>query len=190
MGRQGCKQEQKLFQEKSDSLQKNEALPSASHAQPNVSSPGSYYDTENNPILIGYWNLNECGSRIKNTYARHTLGSKSSTTNSDYLTSYGDASWYNTSGKNALPYRNGSSSTGQNTVDVKMGISFDIRDINKNSALSVGRTDFGPNQCPGSRYVSVVADLDKTTFTSLHGNSSDGIFYARTWVPLTNWNPA
>lgn len=148
-----------------------------------------HYDIEDNPILIGYWNPDECGNGKKDTYARHTIGELHETSSGQYLLSYGNASWYNTSGKNALPYRNGSSTTGQTTVDVKMNINFSIRDVDKDQATTIKRTDFGPNQCPDSRYVKVIADLDKTVFKDLHGNTSDGIFYARTWIPLENWNP-
>lgn len=157
---------------------------------PAIDAAANYYDIEYNPILIGYWNEDDCGPDAWKTYARHTLGTKTSTSNGDYLTSYGDTSWYNTSGWKALPYRNGSAQVpGQDVVDVASNAVFSIRDLGTNNATTVSRSDFGPNQCPGSRYTKVICDLDKSTFISLHGNSTDGIFYSRTWVPLTNWNP-
>lgn len=164
-------------------------LPSPKKYGLNAAAADRHYDTEDNPILIGYWNLGDCGAKKKDTYARHTIGELHKTDSGKYLLSYGNATWYNTTGKNALPYRNGSSTTGETTVDVKMNINFSIRDVDKDSATTIKRTDFGPNQCPDSRYVKVIADLDKTVFKDIHGNTSDGIFYSRTWVPLENWNP-
>ncbi|QDX92906.1 hypothetical protein EEL30_11670 [Brevibacillus laterosporus] len=158
----------------------------------NVDALAPRYDVENNPILIGKnWNKDDCGKNAWTTYARHTIGDKDSASgDGDYLTTYGEASWYNSNGNIALPYRNGSSNTGQNTVDVKNGVTFSVRDINSNKSMTVKRTDFGPNQCPNSRYTKVIVDLDTSTFKDLHGNTSDGVFYSRTWVPLTNWNPS
>ncbi|KPV58242.1 hypothetical protein QJ48_17310 [Paenibacillus sp. A3] len=164
-------------------------LPNLKNNRLNAAAAERHYDTENNPILIGYWNPNECGAKKKDTYARHTIGELHNSSGGKYLLSYGSATWYNTSGKNALPYRNGSSTTGQNTVDVKMNINFTIRDVDKDKSSTIKRNDFGPNQCPGSRYVKVIADLDKTVFKDLHGNTSDGVFYSRTLVPVENWNP-
>lgn len=148
------------------------------------------YDIENNPIKIGEWNKGDCGKDISDTYARHTIGTKTDTSNGSFLTTHGNATWYNTSGRNALPYRNGSSTTGQNTVDVAMGIYFSIRDVKRDIAYDVYRDDFGPNQCPQKETLrKTIVDLDKDTFIKLHGNSSDGIFYARTFVKLTSYNP-
>ena len=143
-----------------------------------MATRANYYDTESNPILIGTWNG-------VNTYTRHTLGTYNSTLK--YLTSYGDCSWYNTSGNSALPYRNGAATvSGQAVVDVTKGSYFDIRDLTTDTATTLKITDWGPDQkaCP-----SRIADIDKNDFISLHGNSSAGLFYCRTWVPITNYNP-
>jgi hypothetical protein len=54
--------------------------------------------------------------------------------------------------------------------------------------MSLEITDFGPNQnSTASR--KRIADIDKNDFIELHGNSTDGLFYSRTWVPITNYNP-
>lgn len=122
------------------------------------------------------------------TYARHTLGDRSFTQNGEYLTTYGDISHWNSSGWNALPYRNGSSEyLAHQVVDVAMGVNFSLRDLGTDRATTIKRTDFGPNQCPGTVYTRRIADIDKNVFISLHG--STGTFYGRTWVPLTNYNP-
>lgn len=142
-----------------------------------------YYDKEENPIYIGTWDGVDC-------YARHTLGSYNSTTG--YLTSYGDCSWYNTSGYNALPYRNGAATVeGQNVVDVAKGSYFDIRDMTTDEATTLKVNDWGPNQIIdeyGNDLRVRIADIDKNTFKELHGNTSDGVFYCRTYVPITNYN--
>lgn len=146
------------------------------------------YDVEDDPIHIGNWNPGECGPNTSAFYVRHTLGSYNQSTK--YLTSYGETSWYNV-GKNALPYRNGSSSFPEHRVtDVKMGIYFSIRDLETDAAVDVYRDDVGPNHCPGSEYVTRLADLDKPVFKSLHGNTSDGTFDCRTYVPINNYNPS
>lgn len=146
------------------------------------------YDIENNPILIGHWNPGDCSSTSTATYARHTIGDKSNTPDGDYLTTYGDVSHWNSNGWNALPYRNGSSEyPSQQVADVKMGVNFSVRDLGTNKATTIERTDFGPNQCPGSVYTKRIADIDKNVFVSLHNTT--GIFYGRTWVPLVNYNP-
>lgn len=139
----------------------------------------NYYDTENNPIYIGTWEGNAA-------YARHTLGTYNQS--QAYLTSYGDCSWYNTSGNSALPYRNGAANnnSGQGVVDVAKFDYFSIRDIGTDNATSLQITDWGPSQ---NTHPSRIADIDKYDFISLHGNSSDGLFYCRTWVPITNYNP-
>lgn len=137
-----------------------------------------YYDYENNPIYIGTWDNIDC-------YARHTLGSYNSTTK--YLTSYGDCSWYNTSGYTALPYRNGAATVeGQDVVDVAKYSYFDIRDLTTDKAMTLKINDWGPNQ---NDHPDRIADIDKNDFVELHGNSTDGLFYCRTWVPVTNYNP-
>lgn len=46
--------------------------------------------------------------------------------------------------------------------------------------------DWGPNQ---NDHPDRIADIDKNDFVELHGNSTDGLFYCRTWVPVTNYNP-
>lgn len=105
-----------------------------------------------------------------------------------YLTSYGDTSWYNTSGNTAVPYRNGASNNGANqgVVDVAKDSYFDVRDLGTDNATSAEITDWGPTQ---DQHPDRIADLDRDDFTSLHGNYSDGLFYSRTWVPVTNYNP-
>jgi hypothetical protein len=139
----------------------------------------SYVDYENNPIYIGTWNGARC-------YARHTLGAYSSSTK--YLTSYGYTSWYNVSGNNALPYRNGATNDGANqgVVDVAKFSNFSIRDLGTDNATTLQVTDWGPSQ---DSHPDRVADIDKNIFTTLHGNYTDGTFYSRTYVPITNYNP-
>ena len=142
------------------------------------SSDENYYDYEDDPIYIGTWQEIDC-------YARHTLGSYNSTTK--YLTSYGDCSWYNTSGYAALPYRNGNATVeGQDVVDVAKNSYFDIRDLTTDTAMTLKINDWGPNQ---DAHPDRIADIDKNDFVELHGNSTDGLFYCRTWVPVTNYNP-
>ena len=142
------------------------------------SSDENYYDYEDDPIYIGTWQEIDC-------YARHTLGSYNSTTK--YLTSYGDCSWYNTSGYAALPYRNGNATVeGQDVVDVAKNSYFDIRDLTTDTAMTLRINDWGPNQ---DAHPDRIADIDKNDFVELHGNSTDGLFYCRTWVPVTNYNP-
>jgi len=138
-----------------------------------------YVDYEYNPIYIGTWNGVDA-------YARHTLGSYN--TSLSYLTSYGYTSWYNTSGNTAVPYRNGASNNGANqgVVDVAKFSYFDVRDLGTDTATSAEITDWGPTQ---DQHPNRIADLDRDDFSSLHGNYSDGLFYSRTWVPVTNYNP-
>lgn len=157
-----------------------------------VASPGSEYDVEDNPIRIGDWNPNECLPGVSSTYARHTLGDLTTTTDgSRYLTSYGDAIYW--SKGNALPYKNGNydikyypSAAG---VDVGMNVSFSIRDLKTNIARTLTRTEWGPNQCPQSIYRYRIADLNSSDFLAIHGNTTAGKIYVRTWVPLVNYNP-
>lgn len=149
-----------------------------------------HYDIENNPILIGYWNKGDCGPNDYSTYARHTIGELHYVENKQYLLSYGDASWYNSSGYTALPYRNGANTVSDDhTIDVKKGSYFDIRDMDTNKSMRLKVNDFGPNQCPGSKYTKRIVDLDKNDFKQLHENTDSGILYCRTWVPLSNYNP-
>ncbi len=184
-------EEQKAAQIDLEIRKKNPALYPVERSPLNKASSSNYYDVENNPVWIGSWNPGDCGSNSPKTYARHTLGSKTTVGSQDYLTSYGDTSWYNSSNQKALPYRNGNATvSGQNVVDVAANASFSIRDMGTNNATTINRTDFGPNQCPGSRYTKTICDLDTATFRSLHGNTSDGIFYSRTWVPLTHYFPS
>lgn len=146
-------------------------------------SGSNYIDYESNPIHIGTWG----GIKV---YARHTLGSYNE--GNAHLTSYGYATWYNQNGYTALPYRNGNATVaGQDVVDVAKFSYFSIRDLETDSAMTLKVNDFGPNQ---QQYGSVdnrerIADLDKNDFISLHGNASAGVFYARTWVPIVNYNP-
>lgn len=151
--------------------------PEASMVVPYSDEP--YVDYEENPIYIGTWNGVDC-------YARHTLGSYDETI--QYLTSYGYASWYNTSGNTAVPYRNGAANnnSGQGVVDVAKFSYFDIRDLETDNKTTLQITDWGPDQL---LHPDRIADLDKSVFKDLHGNTSDGLFYARTWVPITNYNP-
>lgn len=148
-------------------------------AKGNALAASDYVDYEKNPIYIGTWNKVDA-------YARHTLGSYNSS--KSYLTSYGYTSWYNTSGNTALPYRNGASNNGANqgVVDVKKQAYFDIRDLGTDNVTTLKITDWGPDQ---KLHPDRIADLDKNDFKSLHGNTSDGLFYSRTWVPITNYNP-
>ncbi|SNX52626.1 hypothetical protein [Thermoanaerobacterium sp. RBIITD] len=142
---------------------------------------GNYYDIEYYPIYIGTWGNVD-------VYARHTIGTRSTYNGQDYLTSYGDVTWYNTSGYNALPYRNGNATVpNQKVVDVAQPVLFNIRDLGTNRAKEITRNDFGPNQVGIA--TRRIADLDKYIFNDLHGNTSDGVFYSRTFVPLTNYNP-
>ena len=138
----------------------------------------NYVDYEYNPIYIGTWSGTAC-------YARHTLGSYNS--NLKYLTSYGYATWYNTKGYTALPYRNGqANASGQSVADVIKGSYFDIRDLSTDRKLTLVVNDWGPNQNVAP---DRIVDLDKYDFSALHGNYSDGVFYCRTWVPINNYNP-
>lgn len=143
----------------------------------------NYVDYEYNPIYIGTWGGVDA-------YARHTLGEYNETLK--YLTSYGYVTYYNTDGNTAVPYRNGSATvSGQDVVDVAKFSNFSIRDLTTNEGLTLQITDWGPNQ---QQYGSAdgrerIADLDKNDFKTLHGNTSDGVLYARTWVPITNYNP-
>ena len=143
-----------------------------------IKTTDEYVDYEHNPIYIGTWD--------EDAYARHTLG----TYNEDleYLTSYGYASWYNSDGNTALPYRNGATNNGadQGVVDVAKFSYFNIRDIGTDNATQLQITDWGPTQ---DQHPDRIADLDKYDFIDLHGNSSDGLFYSRTWVPINNYNP-
>lgn len=143
----------------------------------------NYVDYENNPIYIGTWSGAAC-------YARHTLGSYNPTLR--FLTSYGYVSWYNTAGNTAVPYRNGNATvSSQAVVDVAKRSFFDIRDLDTDEKLTLRITDWGPNQVQTSLGDGCerIADLDRTDFSTLHGNYTDGILYARTWVPIINYNP-
>lgn len=144
------------------------------------SAANQYVDYEYDPIYIGTWSGTRC-------YARHTLGKYNSS--QKRLTSYGYATWYNTKGLTALPYRNGAANngSGQGVADVVKGSYFDIRDIGNDKAKTLKVNDWGPNQ---SVAPNKIADLDKSDFEYLHGNSSDGVFYCRTWVPINNYNPS
>lgn len=144
-----------------------------------VKATSNYVDYEYHPIYIGTWNNHP-------SYARHTLGSYNSSTK--YLTSYGYTSWYNTSGLNALPYRNGATNDGANqgVVDVAKGSSFAVRDLGKNVATTLKITDWGPSQ---DSFPNRISDLDRNVFSSLHGNYGDGYFYSRTYVPVVHYYP-
>ena len=160
-------------------LDKARSEENISTAPLDASTKSNYVDYEYNPIYIGTWSGTKC-------YARHTLGSYNS--NQKRLTSYGYATWYNTRGLNALPYRNGAANngSGQAVADVVKGSYFDIRDLTTDKATTLQVNDWGPNQNVAP---DRIADLDKNKFISLHGNSSDGVFYCRTWVQINNYNP-
>ena len=152
-------------------------------ATPLSTNGENYVDYEYNPIYIGTWGAYDA-------YARHTLGSY----NADlkYLTSYGYVTYYNSSGYTALPYRNGSSSVpGEDVVDVAKYSNFSIRDLTTDESMTLQINDWGPTQMQigAADGRERIADLDENDFKSLHGNLSDGVFYARTWVPITNYNP-
>lgn len=136
-------------------------------------------DYEYNPIYIGTWDDGPC-------YARHTLGTYNSSLK--YLASYGYASWYNTRGNAALPYRNGAynNNSGQKVADVLKGSEFSIRDLDTDNSMTIEVTDWGPKQ---DKHPDRIADLDKSDFKELHGNATDGTLYCRTWVPIANYNP-
>lgn len=150
---------------------------------PMTQDSSNYVDYEYNPIYIGTWS----GT---NAYARHTLGEYNASLK--YLTSYGYVTYYNTKGNNALPYRNGNSTVASEAVvDVAKFSYFDIRDLETDVATTLQVTDWGPNQTQvgSADGCERIADLDKNAFNLLHGNTSDGVLYARTWVPIENYNP-
>lgn len=150
---------------------------------PMVKNGSPYVDYENNPIYIGTWG----GIRA---YARHTLGDYNAS--EKHLTSYGYVTYYNTNGDTAVPYRNGNATAaGQDVVDVAKGDSFSIRDLGTDQSTTLTITDWGPDQQQHGNADGRerIADLDKSDFKALHGNTSDGVLYARTWVPVTNYNP-
>lgn len=150
---------------------------------PIVKNGSPYVDYENNPIHIGTW------GGVK-AYARHTLGDYNRS--EEHLTSYGYVTYYNTSGDTAVPYRNGNATVaGQDVVDVAKGDSFSIRDLGTGQSTTLKITDWGPDQQQHGNADGRerIADLDKSDFKSLHGNTSDGVLYARTWVPVTHYNP-
>lgn len=143
----------------------------------------NYVDYEYNPIYIGTWGGVDA-------YARHTLGDYNQVLK--YLTSYGYVTFYNVLGDTSVPYRNGAATVaGQDVVDVAKFSNFSIRDLTTGNGMTLQITDWGPNQ---KQYGDAdgrerIADLDQNDFITLHGNKDDGVFYARTWVPITNYNP-
>lgn len=165
--------------------QMNQQLTSTTHKNSSVEpnqlkfSMTNYVDYEYNPIYIGTWNGVD-------TYARHTLGSYDSSTKT--LTSYGYTSWYNVGGNTAVPYRNGATNNGANqgVVDVAKFSYLSIWDMGSNKSTTLKITDWGPTQ---DLHPDRIADIDKSDFINLHSNSSDGIFYSKTRVPVTNYNP-
>lgn len=137
-----------------------------------IANPGGYYDVETNPIpYSGVW-------------ARHTLGGRYP---DNYLLTYGDASYYYSPPASpngpgcALPYR---------WEDVGYNTPVGIRDLQTDRRTTVYRTDFGPNQIPGTDLCYRIIDLGPDTFKLLNGSLSAGIFYGRTWLQVIQYNPA
>lgn len=141
--------------------------------QGSPSSPGSYYDYESNPI---FW-FNDNGVDL---WARHTLGSRHP---DNYLLTYGDFSWYSdpsespTGYYSALPYR---------YSEVSRTVLYSLRDLGTNNAITIRRKTFGPNQnTVQTRYR--ICDLSPQAFRDVHGNTSDGLFYGRTWIQVIQY---
>lgn len=150
---------------------------------PSTRGGENYVDYENNPIYIGTWGGVDA-------YARHTLGTYNSA--KKHLISYGYVTYYNEKGNTAVPYRNGNATApGQDVVDVAKFSNFSIRDLTTDNSMTLQITDWGPNQQQfgNADGRERIADLDKNDFKTLHGNTSAGVFYGRTWVPITNYNP-
>lgn len=136
-------------------------------------SPGSYYDYEPNPI---YW-FNDNGVDL---WARHTLGERHP---NNYLLTYGDFSWYTdpyespTAYYSALPYR---------YSEVSRTVLYSLRDLGTNNAITIRRKTFGPNQNTVERRYRI-CDLSPQAFTDVHGSTSGGLFYGRTWIQVIQY---
>lgn len=139
------------------------------------------YDIENNPIYIGTWN-GEDG------YARHTLGKQTTSNGKKYLTSTGDATWYNHNRYVALPYRNGNSTVREHMgkVDVAKGTSFKVTNPDTGKSVNVVVDDFGPQQntSPGKK---TIVDLDSERFTTLFGDTAIGRHVCKTKVQVKQY---
>lgn len=147
-----------------------------------VAAASSYtYDIEENPVHIGTWN------NVK-AYARHTLGTKTTSNGKKYLTTTGDATWYNRSMNVALPYRNGNATVAEheNQVDVAKQTSFTVTNPDNNTSVSVTVNDFGPQQNTDLGKKTIV-DLDATSFTTLFGNTSVGRHVCTTYVEVQQY---
>lgn len=146
-----------------------------------ISSRANTYDTETNPIYIGTWSG-------KDGYARHTLGTQSSSGSTKYLTSQGDATWYNTKDLTALPYRNGNSTVTEHKdkIDVAKNTSFTITATNTGKSITVKVNDFGPQQKsdPGNK---TIVDMDSDDFTTIFGDKSIGRSHCKTKVAVNQY---
>jgi hypothetical protein len=142
----------------------------------NLNTNENIYDIENNPVHIGTWN----GTKV---YARHTLGVQSSEGSTKYLTTQGDATWYNSKHLTALPYRNGNANVSphQNVVDVEKETEFTITATNTGKSITVKVNDFGPNQKsdPGNK---TIVDMDSSDFKTIFGKKSIGRSHCTTKV--------
>lgn len=139
------------------------------------------YDIENNPIYIGTWDGND-------GYARHTLGQQTTSNGKKYLTSTGDATWYNHSRYVALPYRNGNSTVREHMgkVDVAKGTSFKVTNPDNGKSVSVVVDDFGPQQNTSLGKKTIV-DLDSERFTTLFGDTAIGRHVCKTKVQVQQY---
>ncbi len=147
----------------------------------NLKSNENTYDVENNPVHIGTWN----GTKV---YARHTIGVQSSIGSTKYLTTQGDATWYNSKHLTALPYRNGNAniSPHQNVVDVEKETEFTITATNTGKSITVKVNDFGPNQKsdPGNK---TIVDMDSSDFETIFGKKSIGRSHCTTKVTVKQY---
>lgn len=151
-------------------------------SQPSIYAATSYtYDIEDNPVHIGTWN------NVK-AYARHTLGSQTTSGQKKYLTTTGDATWYNRSGNVALPYRNGNATVAEhkNQVDVAKQTSFTVTNPDTGTSVSVTVNDFGPQQNTELGKKTIV-DLDSSSFTTLFGSTSVGRHVCTTYVEVQQY---
>lgn len=150
--------------------------------QPSVYTSSEYtYDIENNPVHIGTWS----GQKA---YARHTLGARSTSGNKKYLSSTGDATWYNRSGNVALPYRNGNATVQEhkNQIDVAKQTSFTVTNPDTGASVSVTVNDFGPQQNTELGKKTIV-DLDADHFTTLFGSTNVGRHVCTTYVEVQQY---
>lgn len=151
-------------------------------SQPSMYADTSYtYDIEENPVHIGTWN------GVK-AYARHTLGSQTTSGGKKYLTTTGDATWYNKSSNVALPYRNGNATVAEhkNQVDVAKQTSFTVTNPDTGTSVSVTVNDFGPQQNTELGKKTIV-DLDSNSFTTLFGSTGVGRHVCTTYVEVQQY---